>query len=65
MKRILNKLKTGLAEAVGWLTLHKRCSWCNRWTHVAPLSCLVRNREDWTSHGICPECNQKWLEDLG
>jgi hypothetical protein len=44
-----------------WLVTDTRCSWCQKTMHRAPLWWFGDGLE---SHGQCPTCNRKFLDDL-
>ena len=47
-----------------WLTIHRQCSWCKQWMHIAPAAMFVRDPQKHTSHGICKSCGKKWMENI-
>ena len=53
-----------ISELIGWLCYHKVCCGCNQLTHVAPLTMFARDLMEWTSHGLCPACERKFIDDL-
>ena len=55
-----DKVKRMINQLFFWLTTYRKCAWCRETLHTPLLALFWGDCK--TSHGVCRECAQKFLE---